>query len=241
MRWLLALCCLCFASFAAAELTVTVIRTPIPKAAPVAPVATPGPAKPGVATPLPAKPIASAPVAPPLPATATLQMLPPAGARPLATPALPLPGGPSRPLDAVLIDKILVLKSAHRLELMSRGEPVKAYRVSLGKQPRGPKLIEGDRRTPEGFYWVDWRKTSDRFNLALHVSYPNNVDSARAQKEGVNPGGMIMIHGTPISDEYPEWYFGSLDWTDGCIAMNNADMREVWSLVKDGTMIEIRP
>jgi murein L,D-transpeptidase YafK len=204
MRWLLALFCLCFASLAAAELTVTVIRTPITKASPVAPVAKP-----------------------PLPATATLQMLPPAT--------------PARPLDTVAIDKILVIKSAHRLELMSRGEPVKAYRVSLGKQPRGPKLIEGDRRTPEGFYWVDWRKTSDRFNLALHVSYPNNLDSARAQKEGVNPGGMIMIHGTPISDEYPEWYFGSLDWTDGCIAMNNADMREVWSLVKDGTMIEIRP
>jgi len=204
MRWLLALFCLCFASLAAAELTVTVIRTPITKASPVAPVAKP-----------------------PLPATATLQMLPPATL--------------ARPLDTVAIDKILVIKSAHRLELMSRGEPVKAYRVSLGKQPRGPKLIEGDRRTPEGFYWVDWRKTSDRFNLALHVSYPNNLDSARAQKEGVNPGGMIMIHGTPISDEYPEWYFGSLDWTDGCIAMNNADMREVWSLVKDGTMIEIRP
>lgn len=158
-----------------------------------------------------------------------------------ALPTLPLPPGPARPLSTVVIDKVLVTKSAHRLELFSRGEPVKAYKVSLGKQPRGPKLAEGDRRTPEGFYWIDWRKTSDRFNLAMHVSYPNIDDAARARREGVNPGGMIMVHGTPISDEYPEWYFSSLDWTDGCIAMNNADMREVWSLVKDGTMIEIRP
>lgn len=233
MRWLLALLCLCFASLASAELTVTVVRTPILK---------PGQAAPAAIPPAHA-PVAAAPSSAPLPATATLQMLPPPATRPTATPAqaLPLPAGPARSLGAVPIDKILVIKSAHRLELMSRGEPVKAYRVSLGKQPRGPKLLEGDRRTPEGFYWVDWRKTSDRFNLALHVSYPNSTDSARAQKEGVNPGGMIMIHGTPISDEYPEWYFGSLDWTDGCIAMNNADMREVWSLVKDGTMIEIRP
>ncbi|MDE1168187.1 MAG: L,D-transpeptidase family protein [Pseudomonas sp.] len=150
------------------------------------------------------------------------------------TPALP-------PLDQAQIDKVLVLKSSRQLQLISHGQPLKSYRISLGKQPRGTKEHEGDRRTPEGFYWLDWRKVSDRFNLAIHVSYPNIGDAARARREGVDPGGMIMIHGTPINDEYPEWYFNTLDWTDGCIAMKNGDMQEVWSLVKDGTMIEIRP
>lgn len=139
------------------------------------------------------------------------------------------------------VDKILVLKSAHQLQLMSKGEALKTYRVSLGKAPKGTKLQEGDQRTPEGFYWLDWRKTSDNYNLSLHISYPNITDSARARREGVNPGSMIMIHGTPVDEDYPEWYFQTLDWTNGCIAMKNSDIREVWDLVKDGTMIEIRP
>lgn len=139
------------------------------------------------------------------------------------------------------IDKVLVVKSEHKLHLLSNGKILKSYRVSLGKTPRGPKLAEGDNRTPEGFYWIDWRKTSDKFNLSIHISYPNARDVARARDKGLAPGGMIMIHGTPQSDEYPEWYFSTLDWTNGCIAMTNADIREVWSLVKDGTLIEIRP
>ena len=88
---------------------------------------------------------------------------------------------------------------------------------------------------------MDWRKTSDRFNLSMHISYPNISDSARARREGVEPGGMIMIHGTPDTEDNPENLFHTLDWTDGCIAMRNMDMREVWGLVPDGTMIEIRP
>lgn len=147
----------------------------------------------------------------------------------------------SKRLGVDPIDKVLVLKTSRQLQLISGGEPLKSYRISLGKQPQGTKAREGDKRTPEGFYWLDWRKVSDRFNLAMHVSYPNISDSARARREGVPPGSMIMIHGTPIDEEYPEWYFATLDWTDGCIAMKNDDMREVWSLVKDGTMIEIRP
>lgn len=145
------------------------------------------------------------------------------------------------PLDGKVIEKILVLKSAHQLQLINDGKPFKTYRISLGKRPKGPKLMEGDKRTPEGFYWIDWRKVSDRFNLAMHISYPNISDADRARREGVSPGGMIMIHGTPINDDYPEWYFHTLDWTEGCIAMRNNDMREVWDMVKDGTLIEIRP
>jgi murein L,D-transpeptidase YafK len=144
-------------------------------------------------------------------------------------------------LDGKPVDKVLVMKSEHKLLLQNKGETLKSYRISLGKKPKGPKQREGDSRTPEGYYWIDWRKTSDKYNLAMHVSYPNIKDQAAARKEGVPPGGMIMIHGTPIDDEYPEWYFNTLDWTEGCIAMKNDDMREVWSLVKDGTLIEIRP
>ena len=139
------------------------------------------------------------------------------------------------------VDKVLVLKSERKLHLMGRGEVLKSYRISLGKEPTGAKVREGDLRTPEGFYWIDWRKTSDKYNLSMHISYPNARDAANARKKGVSAGGMIMIHGTPLDDEYPEWFFSTLDWTEGCIAMRNADMREVWSLVQDGTLIEIRP
>ncbi|WP_145137582.1 L,D-transpeptidase family protein [Pseudomonas duriflava] len=144
-------------------------------------------------------------------------------------------------LSGRTIDKVLVVKSQNRLELLSKGDVVKSYRVSLGKYPKGPKLREGDQRTPEGFYWIDWRKKSDKYNLAMHISYPNARDVARAKEQGVPPGNMIMIHGTPLDEEYPEWYFSSLNWTNGCIALTNADMQEVWTLVKDGTLIEIQP
>ena len=144
-------------------------------------------------------------------------------------------------LNSQAVDKVLVVKSERKLLLLSRGEVLKSYRVSLGKRPDGPKQREGDKRTPEGFYWIDWRKVSDKYNLAMHISYPNELDQQQAQKKGVAPGGMIMIHGTPLDEEYPEWFFSTLDWTEGCIAMRNNDIREVWSLVKDGTLIEIRP
>lgn len=139
------------------------------------------------------------------------------------------------------IDKVLVIKSERKLHLISRGETFKSYRVSLGQNPKGPKREEGDLRTPEGFYWLDWRKESDKFNLAMHISYPNARDLAHANEKGVRPGNLIMLHGTPIDDEYPEWYFHTLDWTEGCIALKNDDMQEIWNLVSDGTLIEIRP
>lgn len=143
--------------------------------------------------------------------------------------------------DVPSIDKVLVIKSERSLHLMRRGETLKSYRVSLGKQAKGAKQREGDLRTPEGIYWIDWRKTSEKYQLSLHISYPNARDQAHARAQGVAPGGMIMIHGTPLDEEYPEWFFHTLDWTEGCIALKNDDMREIWKLVKDGTLIEIRP
>ena len=156
-------------------------------------------------------------------------------------PASVAPARAPEPRSNGRIDKVLVLKSERRLQLISDGAPLKTYRISLGKQPKGAKEREGDKRTPEGFYWLDWRKISDRYNLAIHVSYPNVSDSAKARRDNVPPGGMIMIHGTPDTEDNPEELFHTLDWTEGCIAMRNVDMREVWGLVQDGTMIEIRP
>ena len=144
-------------------------------------------------------------------------------------------------LESQAVDKILVVKSERKLLLLSRGEVLKSYRVSLGKRPTGAKLTEGDKRTPEGFYWINWRKISEKYNLSMHISYPNERDRQYAAQQGRPAGDMIMIHGTPRDEEYPEWFFHTLDWTEGCIAMKNADMREVWNLVKDGTLIEIRP
>ena len=138
------------------------------------------------------------------------------------------------------VDKVLVVKSERALHLMRQGEVVKSYRVSLGKKT-GPKEYEGDQRTPEGLYWINWRKHSNNFNLSMHISYPNTTDLKRSEESGLPPGGMIMLHGTPNDDEYPEWFFNTLDWTEGCIALNNSDMKEVWDKVQDGTLIEIRP
>lgn len=155
--------------------------------------------------------------------------------------ALPAHATTTDTLDGRSVDKVLVVKSERKLQLISRGQALKTYRISLGKQPEGAKQHEGDLRTPEGFYWIDWRKTSDKFNLSMHISYPNARDVAKAREKGVSAGSMIMIHGTPQDEEYPEWFFHTLDWTEGCIAMKNSDMQEIWALVKDGTLIEIRP
>ena len=138
------------------------------------------------------------------------------------------------------IDKVLVVKSERSLHLMHRGDIIKTYRVSLGKKP-GKKEYEGDQRTPEGTYWINWRRPSKNYTLSMHISYPNASDLKRAQERGRSAVSMIMLHGTPIDGEYPEWFFHSLNWTDGCIALKNDDMKEVWNLVKDGTLIEITP
>ena len=140
-----------------------------------------------------------------------------------------------------VIDKILILKDERRLQLISDGAVLHQYRISLGDQPVGHKRQQGDERTPEGIYTIDWRHESPAYNLSMHIDYPNLKDKMEAYKNDVDPGCMIMIHGTPIDEEYPEWYFKGLDWTNGCIALGNAEMQEVWNLVPDGTLVEIRP
>ena len=138
-------------------------------------------------------------------------------------------------------DHIIVYKSQHKMDLVSNGKVIKSYKVALGGNPVGPKTRQGDHRTPEGHYRIDTKNAHSRFHLSLHVSYPNAEDQERARKLGVRPGGDIMIHGLP--DRYA--YLGALhrnyDWTDGCIAVTNAEIEEIWKLVAVGTEVEIKP
>jgi len=143
-----------------------------------------------------------------------------------------------------LADKIIVKKSARMLYLSSGGEIFKKYHVSLGRVPVGDKEIEGDMKTPEGAYELDYRQLSNSYYKSLHISYPNAEDKAHAKSLGQSAGGMIMIHGTPPSwslSPYGDWMNVLIDWTDGCIAMSNDDMDEVWEQTTNGTSVVIIP
>jgi len=141
------------------------------------------------------------------------------------------------------IDSLLVIKSKSRLYLLSKGKIIKEYRVSFGKDPVGHKFKEGDQKTPEGIYTLDYKKRDSTFHRALHISYPNQVDKEKARKAGVSPGGFIMLHGQTAGEIgwFSSWAIRFFDWTDGCIAVTNEEIDEICSLVKVGTPIEIRP
>lgn len=141
-------------------------------------------------------------------------------------------------------DKVLVKKSEKLLYLINRGQVVKTYPIVLGKNPSGHKRKEGDGRTPEGAYKLDWRNPDSRFYRSIHISYPNDQDLSRAEKENADPGELIMIHGSPRWVPSVEWakkWLQRDNWTDGCIAVTNDVMDEIWHAVKDGTPIEILP
>jgi murein L,D-transpeptidase YafK len=144
------------------------------------------------------------------------------------------------PPAGAITDRIVVEKAARRMQLMRNGAPLKTYRVSLGRNPIGHKQQEGDSRTPEGQYIIDTRNPQSRFHLSLRISYPSAADRRSAASRGVPPGGDIFIHGLP-NGMAPAELFAGRDWTDGCIAVTNAEIREIWAMVKDGTPIEIRP
>jgi murein L,D-transpeptidase YafK len=140
-----------------------------------------------------------------------------------------------------MADKILVEKSVRHLTLIRAGKPLRVYRVSLGTHPIGPKEREGDGKTPEGLYVIDKKLMYSGFHRALHVSYPNAADRARAAVLGVSPGGDIMIHGLKNGLGWlgPLHHFS--DWTQGCIAVTNAEIEEIWAMVAEGTPVEIVP
>jgi murein L,D-transpeptidase YafK len=139
------------------------------------------------------------------------------------------------------IDRIRVFKSERRLVLLSGDLAVYEYEVALGGDPTGPKREKGDERTPEGEYVIDSRKKDSDFHLALHISYPNAEDRRRARKRGVDPGGAIMIHGLPNGFGLIGAAHRLADWTDGCIAVTNEEIEEIWRRVANGVAIEIRP
>lgn len=138
-------------------------------------------------------------------------------------------------------DRIVVVKSAHTLTLLANDKVLKVYKVALGRGPAGPKDHEGDHKTPEGEYVVDQKNSKSRFHMALHVSYPNATDRKRAQAEGLNPGGAIMIHGIENGLGWIGFLQRDVDWTDGCIAVTDSEIEEIWRLVPVGTPIEIKP
>jgi murein L,D-transpeptidase YafK len=138
-------------------------------------------------------------------------------------------------------DRILVLKSERKLFLMAGDAIVKTMDISLGLMPEGPKRREGDSRTPEGRYYIESKNSSSDYFLSLKVSYPNAEDRARARQMGVNPGGQIMIHGLPNTPRYDEDMYTGWDWTDGCIAVSNSDMVDLWRLTAVSMPIEIQP
>lgn len=139
-------------------------------------------------------------------------------------------------------DRVVVEKAKRSLSLMQNGRVLKSYRVALGGDPVGHKLQQGDSRTPEGVYTVDFRRTVSRFNLALRIDYPNQLDRQVAASRGVDPGGEIYIHGQPTGGVSPSRLAQTgPDWTDGCIAVTNPEMQEIFALVRNGTAVEIRP
>ena len=138
-------------------------------------------------------------------------------------------------------DRIVIEKGARRLYLL-RGESVLVeYPVRLGLNPYGHKQREGDFRTPEGTYYLSRRNPNSEFFLSVEVSYPNEADRARAREAGVRPGGLIMIHGQPNVPRKSPDYYANNDWTDGCIAVSNSDMVDIWQRTRLGIPIEIRP
>jgi murein L,D-transpeptidase YafK len=139
------------------------------------------------------------------------------------------------------VDRVLVEKSARKLTLLANGESIRSYSVALGANPLGPKERQGDARTPEGVYWIDARNPNSAYHRSLRISYPSREDSQRAAEAGVPPGGDIMIHGIPNGRSWMARLNQSLDWTDGCIAVTDIEIDEIWSLVKIGTVVEIRP
>ena len=145
------------------------------------------------------------------------------------------------PAGTIKADRVRVLKSQRRLELLQAGNVLKSYPIALGPHPRGPKRRYGDGRTPEGTYLIDGRTARTPYHRALHISYPDYYDVARARAAHVSPGGAIFIHGMPASFGHHDPVRFFVDWTNGCIAVGNIAIEEIWSAVADGTPIDLLP
>jgi len=138
-------------------------------------------------------------------------------------------------------DMVVIEKAARKLHLFQGGEVFRTFKIALGIMPVGDKKKEGDFKTPEGRYVLDSRNQNSDFFLAIRVSYPNSDDRREAERSGVKPGGAIMIHGQPNVPTRSEAYYRTQDWTNGCIAVSNSDMIDIWLMTGEDTPIEIRP
>lgn len=142
--------------------------------------------------------------------------------------------------DEKNIDKILVVKHQRKLYLMSEGNAVKEYQISLGRSPKGKKEFEGDGKTPEGLYFIDGKNPYSNYHKNLGISYPNEKDRKNAEMAGKKPGGLIKIHGMKNGLSYIGKLHRFYDWTEGCIALTNKEIDEIYESVEVGTAIEIR-
>jgi lipoprotein-anchoring transpeptidase ErfK/SrfK len=145
------------------------------------------------------------------------------------------------PFGRVDADSIVVEKSRHLLSLYRHGTLLRSYLVALGQQPVGDKVRVGDNRTPEGLFHIEARNPDSRYHRSLKISYPDAVHLARARSLGVSPGGDIMIHGLPARQAWVGAAHRDIDWTEGCIAVTNKEIEEIWSIVPVGTPILIKP
>ncbi len=146
--------------------------------------------------------------------------------------------------EASPVDRVVILKKERRLLLMSGEKIAQEYRISLGPHPEGHKMQEGDGKTPEGIYKISGRNPKSAYHLSLRISYPNEADKKQAAERGVSPGGDIMIHGLPNKMFFLKKWGRALlpkDWTAGCIAVTDEEIEEIWRLVKNGTVVDLRP
>ena len=144
----------------------------------------------------------------------------------------------ANPLHA---DRVVVLKKERTLQLLNHEKVIKTYKVALGGDPVGPKARQGDHKTPEGVYVLDSRNAHSQFYKSIHISYPNAGDRAAARQKGASPGGDVFVHGLPNGYGWVGASHRLKDWTDGCVAVTDQEIDEIWQAVADGTPIEIRP
>ncbi len=138
-------------------------------------------------------------------------------------------------------DRVVIEKAARQLHLVQGGEVFRTFKIALGIRPIGDKTQEGDFKTPEGRYTLDMKNPNSDYYLSIHISYPDASDRREATDLGVSPGGSIMIHGQPNVPTHSETFYRTQDWTNGCIAVSNSDMIDIWLMTGDNTPIEIKP
>lgn len=178
-----------------------------------------------------------------IPATAGLADETPSGVRTVSTASIgTIPHtGTSGQDEFPLADKVVVQKADRKLHLMRDGEAFRSFDIALGIVPLGHKEEEGDNKTPEGRYWLDMRNPNSDYFLSIRISYPDATDRQKARQKGLDPGGQIMIHGQPNNPTYSAAYYRRADWTNGCIAVSNSDMIDIWLMTPDRVPIEILP